>query len=199
MGTLLAVGAAALMYACAPERPPEPADAMAHDLPATDGPGFTAADARFMQGMIAHHAQAIVMAAKAPTHGAGERLLRLAEKIDISQKDEIAFMERWLREREQAVPDSAHVHMMMMPGMVGPEQLAELDRARGADFDRLFLTFMIQHHQGALAMVEALLTSPGAAQDSDIFRFITDVQMDQSAEIDAMASMLEAIPGGETR
>jgi uncharacterized protein (DUF305 family) len=172
---------------------------MSHDLPATDGPGFTAADVRFMQGMISHHAQAIRMAQMAPTHGAGEQLLKLAQKIDISQKDENKFMARWLAEREQAVPDSMHVQMMMMPGMLTPEQLAELDAAREGEFDRLFLTFMIQHHQGALTMVDSLLASPGAAQDSDIFRFITDVQVDQSAEIDVMGSMLEAYPGGDSR
>jgi uncharacterized protein (DUF305 family) len=191
--------AATLLSACAPERPPEPAEAMSHDLPATDGPGFTAADVRFMQGMISHHAQAIRMAEMAPTHGAGEQLLKLAQKIDISQKDENKFMARWLAEREQAVPDSMHVHMMMMPGMLTPEQLAELDAARNDEFDRLFLTFMIQHHQGALTMVDTLLASPGAAQDSDIFRFITDVQVDQSAEIDVMGSMLEAYPGSDSR
>jgi uncharacterized protein (DUF305 family) len=109
------------------------------------------------------------------------------------------MMERWLAEREQVVPDSAHVHMVMMPGMVSPEQLAELDAAQGEGFDQLFLTFMIQHHQGALAMVESLFTSPGAAQDSDIFRFVTDVQADQSAEIDVMWSMLDAYPGSEPR
>lgn len=192
-----AIGASA----CAPEESAQPAASQEHmhELPATDGPGFIVADVRFMQGMISHHAQAIHMAAMAPSHGAGERLLKLAQKIDISQKDEIKFMQRWLAERQQAVPDSMQVSMMMMPGMLTPEQIAQLDQARGQDFDRLFLTFMIQHHQGALSMVDSLFASPTAAQDSDIFRFVTDVQVDQSAEIDVMGSMLEAIPGGNSR
>jgi uncharacterized protein (DUF305 family) len=167
---------------------------MDHELPATDGPGFVAADARFMQGMIPHHAQAVTMAEWASTHGANSQILRLAQKIDISQRDEIKLMERWLSERAQAVPDSMQVRMMMMPGMVAPAQMAQLDRARGTEFDRLFLTFMIQHHQGALGMVDALFASPGAAQDSDIFRFVTDVDADQRAEIDVMWTLLDAIP-----
>jgi uncharacterized protein (DUF305 family) len=175
------------------------APAHEHALPATGGPGFTAADVRFMQGMIPHHAQAITMAAMAPSHGAGERLLKLAQKIDISQRDEIVFMKRWLAERKQVVPDSMQIHMMVMPGMLTPAQLAQLDAARGAEFDRLFLTFMIQHHEGALTMVDDLLASPGAAQDSDIFRFVSDVDIDQSAEIDVMWSMLDAIPGSDSR
>jgi uncharacterized protein (DUF305 family) len=170
-----------------------------HELPASAGPGFTVPDVRFMQGMIPHHAQAIEMAGMAPTHGAGPQVLRLAQKIDISQRDEIKFMERWLAERQQAVPDDMHMHMMVMPGMLNEAQLAELDLARGPEFDRLFLTFMIQHHQGALTMVHELLASPGAAQDSDIFRFISDVEADQSAEIDVMGAMLEVIPGSDLR
>ena len=178
---------------------PSMAMAMEHTLPATDGPGFTAADVRFMQGMIPHHAQAIEMARMAGTHGAGQRVLQLALKIDISQRDEIKFMQRWLAERKQAVPDSAHLHMMVMPGMLTPAQLVELERARGTEFDKLFLAFMIQHHQGALTMVQELLASPRAAEDSDIFRFVTDVDADQSAEIDVMSAMLEAISGSSLR
>ena len=197
-----------LVAGCAPARQTgssvsQPSVAMAmdmeHMLPATDGPGFTAADVRFMQGMIPHHAQAIEMARLAGPRGAGSRVLQLALKIDISQRDEIKFMQRWLDERKQAVPDSAHLHMMVMPGMLTPAQLAELERARGTDFDKLFLAFMIQHHQGALAMVDELLASPGAAQDSDIFRFVTDVDADQSAEIDLMGAMLDAISGSSLR
>jgi uncharacterized protein (DUF305 family) len=139
------------------------------------------------------------MAAMAPTHGASAQVLLLAQKIDISQKDEIGFMARWLAERRQAVPDDSHMHMMIMPGMLAPEQLAQLDRARGSEFDRLFLTFMIQHHEGALTMVDSLNATPGAAQDSDIFRFVTDVDADQRAEIYTMGIMLEAIPGSDSR
>jgi uncharacterized protein (DUF305 family) len=152
-----------------------------------------------MQGMIPHHAQAIEMAGMAPANGAGSQVLRLAQKIDISQRDEIELMEDWLAQRQQAVPDASHGHMMIMPGMLTAEQLAQLGRARGQEFDRLFLTFMIQHHEGALMMVHELLASPGAAQDSDIFRFVTDVEADQSAEIDVMGAMLDAIPGSGIR
>jgi uncharacterized protein (DUF305 family) len=172
------------------------------DLPATDGPGYTAADVRFMQAMIGHHAQAITMATMAPTHGANDQILRLAQKIDISQKDEIEMMERWLRERGQVVPDTEHRHAMVMPGMVTPEQLAELDAARGPAFNKLFLSLMIQHHYGALDMVDDLFASPGSLQDSDIFRFVTDVGADQRDEIgvmEYMLDMLDATPGSESR
>ena len=162
-------------------------------LPATAGPGFTVADVRFMQDMIGHHAQAIVMARMAATHGAGEAVLKLAEKIDISQRDEIELMEQWLRERGQVVPDEEYRNTMYMPGMLTPEQMAQLDAARGREFDRLFLTFMIQHHRGALDMVEALFASPGAAQDPDIFRFATDVDADQRDEIYVMQGMLSML------
>jgi uncharacterized protein (DUF305 family) len=165
----------------------------APDLPATAGAGFTVADVRFMQNMIGHHAQAIRMAELAPSHRAGDDLLRLAQKIDISQRDEIAFMKSWLIERKQAVPDDARAHAMMMPGMLTVEQLAQLGRARGRDFERLFLTFMIQHHEGALHMVAELFKSPGAAQDSDIFRFVTDVDTDQRDEIFVMRKMLSSL------
>jgi uncharacterized protein (DUF305 family) len=158
------------------------------------GPGFTVADVQFMQNMIGHHAQAIIMAALAPTRGASGDVLRLAQKIDISQRDEIVMMKGWLVERKQSAPDEAHAHHMMMPGMLTPEQMAKLEAARGREFDRLlFLTFMIQHHEGALQMVETLFKSPGAAQDSDLFRFATDVGVDQRDEIYVMQKMLEMI------
>ena len=163
-----------------------------------DASGVHPADVRFMQQMIGHHAQALTMAAMAPTHGAGEKLLRLAEKIDISQRDEIGMMEQWLRDRKQEVPsrDDAHaMHApgMSMPGMLTPEELARLDAARGREFERLFLTFMIRHHEGALQMVDELFASPGAAQDSDIFRFVTDVSADQLDEIDQMQYLLDTM------
>jgi uncharacterized protein (DUF305 family) len=161
--------------------------------PQQAGPGFTVADVQFMQNMIGHHAQAIIMAALAPTHGANGDVLRLARKIDISQRDEIGLMKRWLEERKQSVPDEAHAHHMMMPGMLTPEQMAKLEAAGGREFDRLFLTYMIQHHEGALQMVETLFKSPGAAQDSDLFRFATDVGVDQRDEIYVMQKMLDMI------
>ena len=164
-----------------------------HELPATAGTGYTVADVRFMQHMIGHHAQAITMAALAPTHGAGPNVVKLAQKIDISQRDEIVLMQEWLRERGQAVPDSAQALAMQMPGMLTASQLAQLRAARGREFDRLFLTFMIQHHQGALEMVEELFASPGATQDPDIFRFVTDVDADQRDEIYVMRTLLDML------
>ena len=167
-----------------------------HELPATAGPGFTVADVRFMQNMIGHHAQAMTMTSMAPSRGASESVLRLAQKIDISQRDEIEMMKRWLAERKQAVPVvEAHAHGMTMPGMLTAEQLAQLGAARGREFDRLFLTFMIRHHAGALQMVEALFRSPGAGQDPDIFRFASDVDADQRDEILVMERLLGTIRG----
>jgi uncharacterized protein (DUF305 family) len=202
---ILVAGAA--MSACATSG--QPGDAMtddspdtrgalqahAHDamrLPATAGPGYTVADVRFMQDMIGHHAQAVEMAAFVPGRGAGEALTRLAEKIDISQRDEIAMMQRWLKERGQAVPDDDHIQAMLMPGMLSPAQMAELEAASGSEFERIFLTFMIAHHRGALQMVETLFDSPGAGQDSEIFRFATDVDADQRDEIWVMQTMLDS-------
>lgn len=193
---LVTIAGACLLPACvsraeSPAAQPIPHQHMA-ELPATAGPGFTVADVRFMQNMIGHHAQAIQMAALAPTHGASEKLLQLARKIDISQKDEIGLMKAWLAARSQVVPDDA-AHAMMMPGMLTAEQFAKLDAARGQEFDRLFLSFMIRHHEGALQMVEELFRSSGAGQDSDIFRFATDVDADQRDEIFAMQQLLDII------
>jgi uncharacterized protein (DUF305 family) len=202
-----------------------PARAAAQDAPtpaslarADSGrPSYTAADVAFMQGMIAHHAQAVLMAGMVPTHEAGADIRRLAERIDVSQRDEMAMMQRWLRERGQVVPDAKpagehaehaeHAGMDMtgmdmsnglMPGMLTPAQLAQLGRATRAEFDRLFLTFMIQHHQGALTMVDRLFSSQGAAQDVTIFRFASDVSADQTTEIERMQSMLSARSAGTT-
>jgi uncharacterized protein (DUF305 family) len=168
---------------------------------------YTAADVQFMQGMIGHHAQALVMAAMAPTHGASQQVQLFCRKITISQRDEIVFMREWLTERGQTVPDAggAHAHMnmpgmdmsapqMLMPGMLSAAQLEQLDGARGADFDRLFLTDMIQHHEGALTMVAALFGSPGAGQTAEMFGYATGVDADQRAEIERMQGMLTTIP-----
>ena len=159
---------------------------------------YTPADVRFMQGMIAHHAQALVMVALAPTNGARSDVRILAERIDVAQRDEIAFMQRWLRERGETVPavhDMAGHQMpmtggMMMPGMLSAEQMAELKAARGPEFDRLFLTFMIQHHEGAVTMVEQLFGSPGSGQEINVWRFASDVEADQGSEIARMRAML---------
>ena len=164
------------------------------ELPAAPGPGFTVADVRFMQNMIGHHAQAIAMAALAPNHGASVNVQKLAQKIDISQRDEIKFMKHWLAERTQAVPTDEQAHAMMMPGMLTPEMMAKLDASRGSEFDRLFLTYMIGHHGGALQMVDELFAAPNSAQESDIFRFATDVSVDQRDEIYVMQKMLDLIP-----
>jgi uncharacterized protein (DUF305 family) len=163
-------------------------------------PPYTVADARFMQGMIRHHGQAIVMAAWAQTRAARNDVRILASRIDVAQRDEIALMQRWLRERREMVPDAHTEHAMaghqmsgsgpLMPGMLTPEQLAQLEKATGPEFDRLFLTFMIQHHEGALTMVRELFASPGAGQDATIFRFASDVEADQTTEIDRMHTML---------
>ena len=160
---------------------------------------YTPADVHFVAGMIGHHAQAIQMAGWAPSHGASPSVQVLCERIVVAQNDEIAFAQRWLREHGEYVPPAdprGHImqgmdHPMLMPGMLTPEQMAQLDSARGPAFDRLFLTFMIQHHQGAITMVQQLLAVPGAAQDGPIFRFASDVNVDQTTEINRMTLMLD--------
>lgn len=164
---------------------------------------YTAADVHFMTGMIGHHAQAILMASWAPTHGASPSVRVLCERIINAQRDEIATMQQWLRDRQQPVPDANPMgmkmkmdgmeHTMLMPGMLTEEQLKQLDAARGREFDRLFLTFMIQHHKGAVQMVKELFDSYGAAQDDLVFKFASDVNVDQTTEIARMERMLVAI------
>lgn len=151
---------------------------------------YTRADVEFMQGMIAHHAQAIHMSKLAVTRGANPRLLRFAQKIDQSQDAEIRQMQEWLRANGQFAPDTSSWRTMMMQGMLTPEQLAKLDAARGREFDRLYLVLMIQHHEGALTMVKDLFASPRAAQDVDISVFANDVETVQTAEIAVMKQML---------
>jgi uncharacterized protein (DUF305 family) len=164
-------------------------------------PPFVAADVNFMLGMIGHHAQAVLMANWAPSHAASPAVQRLCARIAVAQTDEIKFMQTWLHDRNQDVPPAAprgHVMAgmgpMLMPGMLTPEQMKQLDEARGVEFDRLFLTFMIQHHRGALTMVETLLGSYGAAQDDVVYKFSSDVTADQSTEIERMTQMLAALP-----
>ncbi|CAN5900568.1 DUF305 domain-containing protein [soil metagenome] len=157
---------------------------------------YVPADVEFMTDMIHHHAQALVMARMAPTHDAGGTIQVLAERIIVGQNDEIVIMQRWLRDQGEPVPDPAAGasdggnHSMHMPGMLSQEQLAELDAARGAEFDRLFLTYMIQHHQGALTMVEQLFDTYGGAQGDLVFKIASDIGADQTSEIDRMRSML---------
>jgi uncharacterized protein (DUF305 family) len=188
--------------------------APAGGVPASPGPPTATpaepanpAAVEFMSGMIHHHAQALLMAGWADSHGASPRILTLSERITVSQRDEIDLMQWWLRDNGEPAPEpnprgmtmtmGGVEHEMLMPGMLTEAQLAELDRARGTDFDRLFLRFMIQHHEGALQMVDTLFSSYGGTQDDDIYKFASDVFADQTAEIDRMQGMLEAMsPGG---
>jgi len=176
--------------------------------PATATPAkrVNAADLRFMSGMIPHHAQAVLIAGWAPTHGARSDVRILCERIVVAQRDEIALMQTWLRDRGQAVPAANATHMtmmmngmehsMLMPGMLTDPELAQLDKARGSEFDRLFLGAMIRHHQGAVTMVDTLFAASGAGQDEVVFRFASDVYADQTTEIDRMQKMLATIPAG---
>ena len=173
---------------------------------------FVQADVDFMTGMIGHHAQALIMSRLAPENGASAAVQRLASRIINAQKDEIATMQKWLRDRKQPVPevhidglnlmihgvDHAHGHMdhSNMPGMLSQAQLVELSEARGKEFDRLFLTYMIGHHQGAVIMVKELVETDGAAQDGESFKLSADINVDQITEIERMKLMLKEIELG---
>jgi uncharacterized protein (DUF305 family) len=150
---------------------------------------YTDADVRFVQGMIMHHAQAVVMSEWAPTHGARPDLLVLCKRIALSQRDEIKVMRQWLGERGLSAPDMPG---MMMPGMLSADEMRALDAARDTAFDRLYLTGMIKHHQGALTMVADLFATPGSGQQADLFGFATDVDAGQRVEIARMQAMLNA-------
>jgi uncharacterized protein (DUF305 family) len=224
---LTTIAAALLLGGCAAQRTPAQTtptptvQASSASRPARVG--YTQADVEFMQGMIGHHAQAIVMAKWCPSHGASAQLRIFCDKIIRSQQDEIDLMQTWLRDHGEAVPDPADPHSMhmmqmsmgdhakmdstmhmdmdmsghemLMPGMLTAAQLAQLDSARGTDFDRLFLTDMIRHHEGALTMVQKLFDTPGAGQTPEIFGYATGVDADQRAEIDRMQRMLTTITG----
>ena len=154
---------------------------------------FTDADVKFMQGMIPHHAQALEMIALLETRSTSDAMRQMAERIELSQEDEIEMMQEWLRERGQTVTATDAHHApgwMPMTGMLTPEEMEELAAAEGVEFDRLFLELMIKHHRGALTMVEDLLDQRGAAQDSQLFAFTSDIEADQSMEIDRMDAML---------
>lgn len=163
---------------------------------------YNEADVEFMTGMIPHHAQAVVIAGWAASHGARPDVRILCERMVVAQRDEIELMRNWLRDRGRPVPpaDATHhrmkmngvEHDMLMPGMLSPAELAQLDKARNAEWDRLFLTFMIRHHEGAIKMVDDLFNAYGALQDEDMFKFASDVYADQTTEIDRMHQMLAA-------
>ena len=184
-------------------------------LAAQDGgiPPYTKADVAFMQGMISHHAQAVTMSSFADANRASSEVRVLAGRITVAQTDEIAFMKIWLGKRKQSVPAGdmeamAHAHhagmdmpgmsgssmSSMMPGMLTTAQMDTLKSATGAAFDWYFLTFMIQHHRGAISMVDELMSAKGAANDDDVFKFVSDVVADQSTEIDRMELILKSRP-----
>ena len=174
-------------------------------------PSYTAADVRFMQGMIGHHAQALAMTALIPTRSSRQDIRMLGQRITVSQKDEIAMMQQWLRDRHQQVPardaqpggqtmagNSMNMPGMvmsdtLMPGMLTSEQLAVLAKTTGDEFDKLFLADMIRHHEGALVMVKSLLSTTGSGQEAEVFRFASEVDSDQRAEIARMNALLDTL------
>ena len=174
-------------------------------------PSYTAADVRFMQGMIGHHAQALAMTALIPTRSSRQDIRMLGQRITVSQKDEIAMMQQWLRDRHQQVPardaqpgmqpmggNSMNMPGMamsdtLMPGMLTSEQLAKLAKTSGDEFDKLFLADMIRHHEGALVMVKSLLGTTGSGQEAEVFRFASEVDSDQRAEIARMNALLDTL------
>ncbi len=191
-----------LVTACAPASANRSTSSQA---PAPAVRTINEADVEFMSGMIPHHAQAVLIAGWAESHGARRDVLVLCQRIVVGQRDEIGLMQRWLAERGLEVPPAdatthkmkmgSMVHEMIMPGMLNAEQLAELDKARGSDFDRLFLKAMIGHHLGAIDMVNQLQASAGSGNDDIVYRFASDVYADQSTEVERMTKMLEATPG----
>jgi uncharacterized protein (DUF305 family) len=157
---------------------------------------YTGADIKFMQGMIGHHAQAVEMVALVPSRSASDGVRRLAQRIDVSQQDEMQMMREWLQARGQQIPDARMHHMMgatLMPGMLTPEEMARLAAASGPAFDRLFLEGMIKHHGGAITMVHELFATDGAGQTPEIFSYASDVDADQRMEIDRMDSLLKEL------
>ena len=162
-------------------------------------PPDSPADGRFMQGMIMHHAQAVEMTALIESHTTTKDLRSLGARISHSQSDEIKFMKRWLEARGEPISPmmpgmpgmDMSSHSMLMPGMLTAKQMEALKKAKGKEFDRLFLAGMIQHHNGALIMVKDLFDTAGAGQDAELFTFATDVDSGQRAEIRIMQTMLE--------
>ena len=164
------------------------------------------ADARFMTAMIPHHAQAVLFAGWAESHHASRAVQVFCARMVVAQSDEIVTMRSWLSDRGEDVPAAEYMrsatptgagHATMMPGMLTEQELAELDRASGADFDRLFLTYMIPHHEGALSMVDQLFGSYGGAQNDFVFKLASDIYADQEIEIERMRLLLEAFSRGD--
>jgi uncharacterized protein (DUF305 family) len=189
-----------------PGAPGEPSKPLPSSTRATLPPRSTA-DVQFMQGMILHHAQAVEMTAMIPSHTRSKELQSLGARISSSQSDEIKLMKRWLAARgesvQKAMPEmpgmdmsgnASHASMALMPGMLTPQQMEALQKAKGAEFDRLFLVGMIQHHNGALTMVKDLFDTAGAGQDAELFNFATDADNTQRVEIRIMETMLTKIP-----
>lgn len=196
----LAVGSGAA--GCAPAAPPPvatpaatPAPTAHHGATADSARrGYTTADVRFMHHMLLHHEQALAMTALVPARSNRPEIRLLSERIDVSQRDEIALMRLWLRRHGEQLPDAGG-HHMSMPGMLTAEEMARLAGTTRAAFDRLFLHHMIRHHEGALTMLKELFASPGAGQEPEIYRFATDIDADQRAEIARMQSLLAAVGG----
>jgi uncharacterized protein (DUF305 family) len=220
LGVLMAAGALAGLYSpeartlqadpantpvvVQPGAPGKPSKTLPSSTRATLPPR-SQANVQFMQGMIMHHAQAVEMTALIASHTENKDLRSLGARISISQSDEIKFMKRWLAARGESISmampdmDMSHRPMALMPGMLTPEQMEALSKARGAGFDHLFLTGMMQHHNGALIMVKDLFDTPGAGQDADLFTFATDADNTQRAEIKIMQAMLEENSSEEKR
>ena len=164
----------------------------AEEAAALEVPSFTQADVDFVHGMIAHHQQALVMTALVSERTERDAIPLLAERMDVSQRDEIELMERWLDDRDVQLPegDDHAAHTGLMPGMLTPDELEALNDAQGPEFDRLFLESMIRHHQGAVVMIETLLTGGEGGQESEIFQLAQHMEGDQQVEISRMLALL---------
>ena len=174
-----------------PGAPGQPSRAIeASELERAAGVSYSDADVYFMQGMISHHAQALDMTALARRSATTEAVRLMSLRMEISQRDEIGLMERWLTDHGESTRMDMGTGMQLMPGMLSPEQMQKLGSTNGGDFDRLFLELMIQHHQGAVVMVGELFNTSGAGQESLIFKFASDVHADQTMEIERMQRVL---------
>jgi uncharacterized protein (DUF305 family) len=196
---LLSAACVGALVACASSGSPSPEQLETLYRARTDSMRmrFDEADVAFVTGMLAHHAQAIEMAELAPQRTESSSVRTLAARIINAQRDEIALMERWLRDRDQAVPESgAEAHAAHLAGMLTAAELEELRRSTAGAFDRLFLTYMIRHHEGAIAMVEALLAAERSVQDPATFELASDIHVDQSTEIARMQQLLTMLPTG---